>query len=255
MARDFDVVTDRIDIANTWNHQDVAFTISFHAYVNATDPGQLLYTEHASGDAASSGVEISQNSSGTDRFRVKVFHGGIDPVRASSNGGIATGAWHVYAVTWDGGTTASNFSFYRDGGELGYASAGTNGTGGADAVGGSHSFGGLIYNDSNNSACRICEFGMWDRILSLSEIQGLGGDKKSPLFYPRGLRLYPKDGMRRETPHNYISGETATLDGTSVIAHPRVFYPTRGYVGLAAATAPPVVSGGAPHMSLLGVGD
>ncbi len=253
MARDFDGSTDRIDIANVWDNAGLAQTLSMWVYPVSVVAPVYFFTGHASGDAALGGSIFFL--SGDGQPSLTCLTSADDVQRTAVTATLITGAWKHLLVTWDGGLTAGNIHIYHQGTEVSYA-ASNSGSGSFTAAGGSHSFGGRITTDTRNFEGRIAEFGHWDREFTADgpEIALLAAGY-SPLFIPNGLRIYPKQGMIRDTPHNYLGGETATLDGTTVFDHPRTIYPTGAQVSYLPAAVISAPLPAAVALTLLGVGD
>jgi len=233
MARDFDGVTDRIDWANIWDPGGRAQTIAFWAFTDDLATGQYYFMTHESAATGIGGVLVQ--TAGTERFGVNARHVTADTTRTSANNANESGKWLHWTVTYAGGTAATDIRIYKGGVETTYTDS-NNGVGAARAGAGEHSIGGRIFDNNRNLDGRIAEPANWDRVLDVGEIAGLA-NRLSPLFYLRGLRFYPKWGMLRETPHNYITGETATLDGTTVIQHPPIILPAAPYIITAPAVA------------------
>jgi hypothetical protein len=151
-----------------------------------------------------------------------------------------TGAWHHFAYTWDGSTTATNAKIYFDGAELSSYDGNTNGVTLAAGTG-KWSIGGRIYDDARNADGRLAEFGFWNRVMSAAEIAGLA-KKYKPSALPFGLVFYAP--LVQSTTDRY--GKAATEDGTTVAVHLPVITPYRTlsnavYVAPVGATIPRVM--------------
>lgn len=84
----------------------------------------------------------------------------------------------------------------------------------------------------------IAEVGIWHRELSTTEWAALGKGY-SPLFFPKSLIHYTPLIGRHSPEIDLMTGLNGTLDGTSAIAHPRIFYPTAQSYRMGAVGAPP----------------
>ena len=83
--------------------------------------------------------------------------------------------------------------------------------------------GGRTQDDNRCLNGRLAEIGVWNRALDAGEI-ALLSQGISPLTILRGLKFYaPLLGQSTEL--NYLGAPASTMDGSTVIAHPRVTYP------------------------------
>lgn len=151
--------------------------------------------------------------------------------------------WHVVTMTFDGGSSSNNPLMYVDGvSQTVTETIAPSGTINANNV--SVTIGQRFGGSGNKYDGYAAEMAMWNRILTADEIAGLG-KFISPAYYQRGLVWhYPMIGAYSPE-RNYApgaSGGDATVTGTSVVAHPRVFYPPpyRSFV------PPTVVTGWGP---------
>ena len=227
MARNFDGLTDRIG----WSAPVIwgtgqAFTISMWVYDvtrSGGGNGRYYWIAHQSGDAAIGVIlyDINLSTSYT------VYASGSTSMNRQATGAsfFGTGSWYHLLATWDGTMTdATTAHIYTNGSEVSYAAANNGAT--QNTPSGSWSAGGRIFDDIRNVAMRHAELAVWNRVLSAAEIAILA-DGYSPLFINNSLVFYPQSGMVRETPNDYISGNAATLDGTTVIEHPPgIIYPS-----------------------------
>lgn len=154
----------------------------------------------------------------------------------------STGAWVHGLVTYSWSATTNDPVMYVNGSAQGItervtpagtkANSGTNLTIGANPGGGA---GGVGSWDG-----RICEFAIWNRILTVGEALILS-KAYSPRFIPNGLVFY-SDLIGRNNPEtDTMKSASGTITGTpDAIAHPRIIYPTpvtmgRGTVAVATA--------------------
>ncbi len=136
----------------------------------------------------------------------------------------STGAWTHSVITYNYGATTNDPIWYRDGTSTGLIErrtpAGTKVNNGTAFNIGRNAFAAGQYFDG-----RICEFGIWNRILSSGEAISLSKGL-SPLFFPRGLVFYVPIIGRTSPEVELMNGATGALTGTAnQIAHPRIIYP------------------------------
>ena len=156
-------------------------------------------------------------------------------------------------TTWSGTLAGTAFNIYVDGSEPSYNST-FDGSGSQIAPTGTWSAGGYVHDDAANLPGRIAELAYWNRVLSVAEISSLAAGY-SPLFILNGLVFYPKDGLARDTPNDYISGNAATLDGSTVTEHPRIIRPVTVNQSFSHGLASPpisLVTGGGGIYDVLG---
>lgn len=222
MARDFDGSTDRIDFANIWNSAGQAQTISFWTYPGSVATNQYFWT--SLGDGQVTGAVGTFPGTGAVSFFVSTDNTNLS--RRSDAAQIATGSQQHILLTWDGSLTAANVHIYVGGTEVSGYQTTTDGVGNFDAADGEHSIGGRIADDLRNYDGRLAGFGWWNRVLGAGEIVSLAKGY-SPRFIPNGLQAAP-DLLRSLI--DPISGKVGTADGTTVIAHPRIIYPSKIWV-------------------------
>ena len=217
MAIDFNGTTDRIDYANVFNPIGQAITFAAWVYPDVFDAqSRYFWSSHPAGDAAPGAIFYIAGT--TDKLAVYVA-GGTALERTCGDNSISTGSWQHILLTWDGSTTAANVHIYVNGAEEDYAAT-TNGVN-LTAATGSWSIGGRIYDDARNFDGHVAEPAVWNGILSAAEIAALAAGY-APHCFPYGLKWAPRLIRGVNDP---ISGNTGTLDGTSVADHPRIIYP------------------------------
>jgi len=232
MGRDFGGSTDRIDYANVLSPGGNPQTWSFLVYPDSIAANQYLLIVHHTGDTATAFL-IHTHSSGSGRVGVIVQNdGGSNMVVATDNDTIATGVWQHVLIHTDGSNTATNLHVFVDGVEASYNTQ-SDGDGTIRAGDGSWSIGGRIWDDTRNFDGRLANLGMWNRELTAGEIAALAAGY-APATIPRGLKWAP-DLVRHQRDH--ISGKTGTLDGTTVVAHPRTIWPVPSFKPWAGAAA------------------
>lgn len=224
MARDFDGLTDRIDYANVFDPNSGPSNLTLSAWVypdtGQVDDGTLL-DMHNSGDtddgvrfllwdAVNGSVEIQRNEVTTPTEQ-----------RRDGVGGLTEGSWqHVFCET-DSGAQETGMETWVDN-AIPADETENAGSGGLIAATGTWSIGNRVFNDTKSWDGRICEVGVWDRLLIADERNALAKGF-SPLHFRRGLRFYTKLIGRKDI--DIISGKTPTYDGSAVIEHPRIIYP------------------------------
>ncbi len=218
MARDFDGSTDRIDYANVWNPAGQNQTISMWIYFDVNNVTSYLLMQHQVGDAAIGGILLYLNGADTaGQISFSGRHATENIYRESAAAVFTTGSWIHLLVTWDGGLDFTGIHIYKNGTEVSYATE-VNGVGATVAGGGTHSIGGRIYDDTRNFDGRVASPGWWNRALGTGEIAQLA-DAYEPQCIPNGL-IFAPDLIRHQ--RDSVSGKAGTLDGTTVVAHPRI---------------------------------
>lgn len=217
MARDFDGVTDRIDYANISNLQSVAQSFSFNLTLRSTVvSSQYYFLDHLTGDAANA-LLVGTSSAADDTVELIQYTDAIFTSRRGAAGLVVNTRAHM-TITWDGSQTATGIKVYKNGVETSYSSP-VNGTGTPIAATGSMSLAGRIYDDNRCADCELSEFGRWDRILDIGEINALGAGAYTPDNFLDGLVRY---APLVRTANDLLNGAASTVDGSTVVTHPRV---------------------------------
>jgi hypothetical protein len=232
MARDLNGSTDRIDYTAISTALAQAQTFSAWLFVDAHAANLNRITGIAQSGDTANGHSFGILSTGAVFYRV--VHS-TTILNHDSSTTISTGQWVHALYTWDGSKTAANIHIYLDNAEVSYATT-TDGVG-TEASIGSWCLGGNIFNDSANFNGRMAAIGWWNRILTAAEIEALS-EGYSPLFFRRGLGWSPQLIRSQQDP---ITGQAGTLDGTTVIEHPRIIMPSSSSSRRYAA---PVAAGG-----------
>ena len=219
MARNFDGTADRIDYASVQDAGAQAQTLSLWAYIDSTPEHDYVFWDaHKAGDAASGTMLYGVNATSCVIFILS----GATVVYRHTSTAMGTGAWVHILCTSDGSVTGANIHIYKNGVECGYSTTQNGVT--LTAALGTWSLGGRVFSDTRNLDGKLAAVGWWNRVLTAGEIAGLVAGF-SPLCYPQGLKFAPDlDGLFG--PNNPLGG-AATLDGTTIIAHPRLIYPSR----------------------------
>jgi len=226
MARDFNGTTDRIDWASVFTTSGQALTIGLWAWFDDLNPtgSQYLFNGSKSNGGAGTSFFQQQLSDGKLAFN---RNGATVKDRRSALDVVAAGVWTHCLVTDDGSMTAANAHIYVSGAEVPSYTTTTDGATETAATG-VWSIGGRFADDLRNLDGRIAEVGVWNRELAAGEIALLAAGY-APIAIPSGLRFWaPVIGSTTE--HNRLGDAASTIDGTAIIAHPRVIYPSRTQV-------------------------
>lgn len=134
--------------------------------------------------------------------------------------------WTHSVITYNYGSTSNDPIFYRDGTSATVTDrqtpAGTKKNDGTGFAIGYMKPANSFYWDG-----QICEFGMWNRILTASEAAGLAKGL-SPLFYPNGLVFYMPLIGNYSPEIEYRYGSNGTVTEATKYDHPRIMYPAWG---------------------------
>jgi hypothetical protein len=183
--------------------------------------------------------ELLFNSSITSIQFLRVFSGGTGTWDKAAP---ATNEWHHIIVTYDSGADTNNPEFYYDGSiETPTESSAPVTTANTNTA--AYVIGNRGNDNARNWDGRLAEFAIWDRILTLPEIEAVGMQGYSPLFFPNSLTEYipmvRANGSRRLA--------IPTITGTAVQPHPKVIYPS----GLSMAAYHGEAAGGSAAAVLL----
>jgi concanavalin A-like lectin/glucanase superfamily protein len=128
-------------------------------------------------------------------------------------------AWHNTIVVYNGSATTNDPTVYVDGASVTVTETATP----VGSLAGSGFF--AIGNnnvDTANWDGRLCEFAIWHRAISAGEAKSIG-EGKSPLFYPNLLVMYQPLVRGLKT---WQFSTLSTVNGATVIEHPRIVYPS-----------------------------
>ena len=215
MARTFGgVSTDKVVSALTAH----ATQRSYHQWTYRTGAGgnsQGRLFEKTNGGAQ---VEVFLNSNAAVTYNYFRSWSGTD-----GNWSIpqpAVNEWHQIGASYDAGATTNDPLMYIDGVSQTVTQVTGDPTGSVDTNTDTYVFGNNGAS-TRNWAGRLCEFAVWNRILTAGEWAALGAGF-SPLFFPDSLVEYIP--LVREVISLKLAPPTAT--GTVVVEHPRIIYPT-----------------------------
>lgn len=148
-------------------------------------------------------------------------------------------AWHHILIVYDSSDVANDAIIYVDG-----VSQTVTETGAPSGTASTNTSAYLLGNRNHPTSGfnrtwdgRLCEWAVWNRLLTADEADIIGAKKFSPLFVPDGLIRYSL--LVRELNDRLDSGSQTTNDTPTVIEHPPIIYPTQPISGFAAAAAPP----------------
>lgn len=219
MARDFNGTTDRIDYTLPFNTAGQATSYFCWAYFDVLQPTtnpDYIFQSTATGGVSS--LLFDQEPNGAGRLQLQRITDGTTLNRISANNVITTGVWTHIGFTAAGNLTASDQDIFVSGVEVTYSTS-TSGTGTERPAVDGFSLGGRPSDDARNFNGRIAWAAAWNRTLAAGEIAMLAAGM-SPLIVHNGLRMFaPLVGA----PHDLCNPNSGTVDGTSIIAHPRVF--------------------------------
>jgi hypothetical protein len=123
--------------------------------------------------------------------------------------------WHHVLVTHDGtDNDYTKIHHYRDGTEISDNVDATNGSAVVSPAG-SYSIGGRIYDDARNFDGMIAQVGVWNRVLTSTEIANLAAGYAPDLAAASGLQFYFKGNTSSLVAVPPTS--TGTADGTTQV--------------------------------------
>ncbi len=220
MAISFNGTTDRIDYPNIVNSTAQALTISMWVY--PTDYNRALqsrlFSFHVSGDTSEAFAFLLDSAGASVPGGIAMARiGTTTKNRRATTGVLTNNEWQHALLTDDGTLTASGAHIYRNGTEMG-GYVDTNGL--VEATGtGSVSIGGRINDDNRNFPGRIAEVGVWTVQLNADERAALAKAISPRYVRPQSLIFHAP--LIRGVNDN--RGKIGTVDGTTVIQHPRTY--------------------------------
>ena len=232
MAKDFNATTSKITTSYTTH--GTQRTYSIWTYREGEGEGGLgrIFEKRTAGAQ----VELfftNNNPAGEDKYQYeRAFSGGAGQwtfTRPAAN------EWHNIIITYDSSDPANDPVFYIDGVSQSLKNN-TNSSGTANTNTDPYVIGNRGNDDARTWDGGLCEFAIWDRILSVAEITATGKGY-SPLFFLRSLVFYaPLINTSQD-----LKGTGALTDANvTAIAHPRIIYPSpaqiRKYTTVAAAS-------------------
>ncbi|CAK0775255.1 hypothetical protein CCP3SC1AL1_770024 [Gammaproteobacteria bacterium] len=211
-ARDFNGTTDRIDWSSVADLTGSALTISVWVYFDRINTNQYIVNI---GKNAGGGIELGNNGTVSSGQLTFLVDGSTDMIRAVAGSTVATGQWYNLIATWTGGITAyTNAHIYRNGVEVSYDVG--NSQNGSTEV--SHTenwcIGGRYSDDLRNTDGKIAQVGVWNRVLTSTEIANLAAGYAPDLAAASGLQFYFKGNTSSLVAS---PGGTGTADGTTSV--------------------------------------
>lgn len=209
-SRDFNGTTDRIDWSNVTDLAGSPITIAMWVYLdNVTAVAKYFFHMAVAGDATGMQLSMLNILNGNFNFTRK---GTTNCNRWAAAGTLSTGVWTHIIATNDGTITDyTHTKLYKNGIEVTYAS-GNNGTGTEVALVGKWTLGGRPLDDLRNLDGRIAQVGVWNRVLTPTEIANLAAAHAPDLAAPSGLQFYFKGNTSSLIA---VPGGTGTADGTT----------------------------------------
>ena len=132
----------------------------------------------------------------------------------------AANEWHHVLVTYNNGATTNNPIIYVDGVSVTVTQFTADPTGSPVTTTDAFEIGNTSVADRFWDG-QLCDFAIWNRILTAKEATSIGADKFSPLFYPKDLVLY-MPLIRSLVDYKNRAG---TNSSAVVYRHPRIIYP------------------------------
>ena len=221
MACDFTGGTDRVDFGSPSALDNLA-QISVTAIIKADSISNLangLFPRFVSKETGWN-FAVSNFGGASGRLSFAVPYSTTSLIVEGTTDQINTTDTFVICVTWDGSTTAStSVKLYVNGVESAYSTQ-TNGAGTRTDDAASN----LIIGNRNAADRgfdgRISEVGIWDAVLTASEIAQLAQRMKPMRVRPQNLQFYAP--LVREL-IDVRGGLAGAATGTSAADHPRVY--------------------------------
>ena len=208
-SRDFNGSTDRIDWANVYNPAGGAMSISFWVKPDAVTANQYMICLGKADNT--SGILVSLNTVPALQF---LRTGSTSLSRYGTN--LTQDVWQSVIIThtgiYDDYTT---IKIYVNGTEISYIN-GTNGNT-ETAITGLWALGGRPSADDRNFNGKLAQVGVWNRVLTSTEIVNLAFGYAPSLAAPSDLKFY-FSGATDSLANSVTGGADGTADGTTHIA-------------------------------------
>ena len=211
-SRDFNGSTDRIDWAAVYNLTASPLTIS--AWINSDGQAgnsDFIFEIHQSGDAAI-GMQLYLASATSIYFQRGT--GATSIYRGAVVSSVSSALHHVLIIHDGTVNDYTTIHIYLDGVEETTVAAGQNGSSLPNPTG-SWSVGGRIYDDTRNFDGKISQVGVWNRVLTSTEIADLAAGYAPDLAAASGLQFYFKGNTSSLVAVPPTS--TGTADGTTSV--------------------------------------
>ena len=231
MARDFDGVNDNISFGDIPVISD-STTLSFSIWVwnDAITADMNVADNRASG--VTGGYrnyfdDVGSVSGRTDVYNIVIQEtagagGSSVRIETATSSAVANAWQHVFwsAIAAD----ATGLQIWIDGVEDANSPVSLSAIGDLGNSNGPIKFGETDDGVADRDG-RLAECGIWNRVLTDSEIVALSKGY-SPLFMPASLLFYSPLIGRNSPELDIKGGASGTLAGTANIAHPRIIYPS-----------------------------
>lgn len=224
MARNFDGAS-RIVLANTVTSSSSWTIASRIKYTSVGSNYQRILGQ------ASFNIELAVK--GLDNSRtIEVYDGTDWRVLGSA---ISLDTWYSLVVVY---TSGVGLEAFLDGSSWG-TSAGGRALSGASTIGDYHGHTGST--DGNQWIGDLAELAIWDGTLTPGQIASLG-TSYAPVSVPKPKHYWPLIG--RHGPEIELFGaNNGTVTSATAADHPRIIYPSKQRVIVAAVTPPPAAAG------------
>mgnify|MGYP007083436724 CR=1 FL=1 len=212
-SRDFNGSTDRIDWASVENLAGSPLTISLWVNLDRVTGDQYIFHIGIAADAAGLHLSNLNTTTGSKTWQLS-RKGSTNLLRYTTAPVLTTGSWINLIATHDGVfTTASSINLYRNG--VIETMSGINGATEA-ALTGKWSLGGRVADDLRNMDGKIAQVGVWNRVLSSSEISDLASGYSPETVSSSGLKFYFR-GNTLSLYNSVAGGGEGIADGTTSV--------------------------------------
>jgi hypothetical protein len=221
-GRDFDGVDDVLDCGSAGSLDDLKAGggMSLSAWVFPDTMGEgnngVLFDKTDGGNVNGWAFRFLNGTTNALRF-AHTGAGVLD--RVTGNNLIALDSWNHVALTWDGSTTAANVHIYINGAEVTYQTTTNGNTLASDASQN-------LKIGNNASASRtwdgyVAEAGVWNVVLSASEISALAGGASPAMIRTAAQRVLYLPNWGAASPEADLSGNrnNCAVTGTTAVRH------------------------------------
>ena len=167
---DFDGTDDYVYIPDILGNMSSNFTLNFWISTNSTSDDIIFDKDYNGSTTNRLFIQINENESGTEIdgfFRVFSNDGTSVSIAPSTNPNISDGNWHMITFVRDTTSTTSS-KIYVDGSEV--STTGSVRTGSLHSLGDNHNIGIQGDESSRPYLGKIDEIGIWERIVTSSEV-------------------------------------------------------------------------------------
>ena len=224
-CREFNGTSDRIDWASVYNPKGTPTTIAMWLYLDTNRASQYFLNI---GEGNTTGFWLTTGGA-AGVLQLGILGTGW-MARVTNTSTITSGSWFHVVATYSGvfGPLAS-IRLYKNGVECTYNDPlGVIGSGTENEHTGSWSIGGRILDDARNMDGKAAQVGVWDRVLTPTEITNLAAGHAPDFAAPTNLRFYFK-GNTSSLANSVAGGANGTADGTTQLTGagngPGIIYP------------------------------